>query len=130
VAVFYQVRTRQLLDLLVDEARQRGWFADAVVADRIAELYADLEVTRFCAQRALTAAEGGVESSLTKLWWSDVNQALTACAVDLLGPDAFDEGQPWGYEFLRARANSVEGGTSEVQRSLVAERMLGLPRSR
>ena len=132
VAIFYQVRTRQLLDLLIDQARERGWFADPVIADRIAELYADLEVTRLCAQRALTAVGdgAGAESSLTKLWWSEVNQALTACAVDLLGPDAFDEEQPWGYEFLRARANSLEGGTSEIQRSLVAEQMLHLPRSR
>ena len=129
-AIFFQMRTRQLFDLLVGEVRQRGWFSDQVIADRIAELYADLETTRLCAQRALTAAEGGVETSLTKLWWSEVSQAVTACAVDLLGPDAFEDGQPWEYEFLRARANSIEGGTSEIQRSLVAERMLQLPRSR
>lgn len=129
-AIFFQMRTRQLLDLLVDEVRQRGWFSDPVIADRIAKLYADLETTRLCAQRALTSTEGGVVTSLTKLWWSEVSQAITSCAVDLLGVDAYTEGQPWEYEFLRARANSIEGGTSEIQRSLVAERMLQLPRSR
>ena len=129
-AVFFQMRTRQLFDSLVDEVRKRGWFSDQVIADRIAKLYTDLETTRLCAQRALTAVEGGVETSLTKLWWSEVSQAITSCAIDLLGADAYKDGQPWEYEFLRARANSIEGGTSEIQRSLVAERMLKLPRSR
>lgn len=129
-AVFFQMRTRQLFDQLVDEVRQRGWFADQVIADRMASLYADLETTRLCAQRALTVAEGGAETSLTKLWWSEVSQAITSYAIDLLGPDAYDANQPWEYEFLRARANSIEGGTSEIQRSLIAERMLELPRSR
>lgn len=129
-AIFFQMRTRQMFDALVDEVRQRGWFSDAVIADRIAQLYADLEMTELSAKRALTVAEGGAESSLTKLWWSESNQAITACAIDLLGPDAFGGEQPWGYEFLRARANTLEGGTSEIQRSLVAERMLQLPRSR
>ena len=58
------------------------------------------------------------------------NQALTQLAVDILGADGAARDSPWTYRFLRARANSIEGGTTEILKNIVAERVLGLPKLR
>jgi alkylation response protein AidB-like acyl-CoA dehydrogenase len=60
--------------------------------------------------------------------WSETNQELTQFAADLLGPDALTAGNRWAYELLRARGNTIEGGTTEILKNIVAERVLGLPR--
>jgi alkylation response protein AidB-like acyl-CoA dehydrogenase len=62
--------------------------------------------------------------------WSETNQQLTQFAADLLGPSALTAGGRWAYELLRARGNSIEGGTTEVLKNIVAERVLGLPKAR
>jgi len=133
LAFFLQVRLRQLLDRLIGEARERGLLADPLVADRLGELHLRAEVLRLTAYRGLTAIETygqpGPEGSLTKWMWSDTNQQLTQFAADLLGPDALRAGAPWAYELLRARGNSIEGGTTEILKNIVAERVLGLPRA-
>jgi len=72
----------------------------------------------------------GPEGSLSKLQWADTNQALTEIAGDVLGPEALDPESIWSYRLLRARANSIEGGTTEVLKNIVAERVLGLPKLR
>jgi alkylation response protein AidB-like acyl-CoA dehydrogenase len=134
LAFFLQVRLRQLLDRLVDEAAQRGLLDDPVVADRLGELYLKAEVLRLTAYRGLTAIEKygqpGPEGSLTKWMWSETNQQLTEFAADVLGPAALEAGGSWSYELLRARGNSIEGGTTEVLKNIVAERVLGLPKAR
>jgi alkylation response protein AidB-like acyl-CoA dehydrogenase len=133
LAFFLQVRMRQLLDGLIREAGERGLLDDPVVADRLGELHLRCEVLRLMAYRGLTAIETygqpGPEGSLTKWMWSDTNQQLTQLAVDILGPDALTAGTPWAFELLRARGNSIEGGTTEVLKNIVAERVLGLPRA-
>ncbi|HEY2259158.1 MAG TPA: acyl-CoA dehydrogenase family protein [Solirubrobacteraceae bacterium] len=134
LAFFLQVRLRQLLDRLIDEAAARGLLDDPVVADRLGELHLKAEVLRLTAYRGLTAIEKygqpGPEGSLTKWMWSETNQQLTQFATDLLGPSALQAGGRWAYELLRARGNSIEGGTTEVLKNIVAERVLGLPRAR
>ncbi len=134
LAFFLQVRLRQLLDRLIDEAAGRGLLDDPVVADRLGELHLKAEVLRLTAYRGLTAIEKygqpGPEGSLTKWMWSDTNQQLTQFAADLLGPSALLAGGRWSYELLRARGNSIEGGTTEVLKNIVAERVLGLPKAR
>jgi alkylation response protein AidB-like acyl-CoA dehydrogenase len=131
---FLQVRMRQLLDRLIDEAAREGLLEDPVVADRLGELHLRTEIVRLNAYRGLTAIEKygqpGPEGSLTKWMWSDTNQRLTQLAAELLGPGALRAGDPWAYELLRARGNSIEGGTTEVLKNIVAERVLGLPKSR
>ena len=131
---FLQVRLRQLLDGLIDEAGREGLLEDPVVADRLGELHLRTEIVRLTAYRGLTAIEKygqpGPEGSLTKWMWSDTNQRLTQLAADLLGPRALRAEGPWAYELLRARGNSIEGGTTEVLKNIVAERVLGLPKSR
>ena len=72
----------------------------------------------------------GPEGALTKWMWSETNQQLVQLAADLLGPEALTNGTRWSYELLRSRGNSIEGGTTEILKNIVAERVLGLPRMR
>jgi alkylation response protein AidB-like acyl-CoA dehydrogenase len=134
LAFFLQVRLRNLLDDLIAEAAARGRLADDLVAERLGDLHVRTELLRLTAYRGLTAIEKygqpGPEGSLTKWMWSDANQRLAQLAADILGPDALVTGSPWAYELLRARGNSIEGGTTEILKNIVAERVLGLPRLR
>jgi alkylation response protein AidB-like acyl-CoA dehydrogenase len=134
LAFFLQVRLRQLLDELIAEAAGRGLLDDPVVADKLGDLHVKAEVLRLTAYRGLTAIEKygtpGPEGSLTKWMWSQTNQQLTQLAADLLGPEALTAGSPWSYELLRARGNTIEGGTTEILKNIVAERVLGLPKAR
>ena len=89
------------------------------------------ESIRLLAWKGLTDVERygqpGPEGSLVKWLWSDTNQRLTQLAVDIVGPEALTAGTSWSYELLRARGNTIEGGTTEVLKNIVAERVLGLP---
>lgn len=133
LAFFLQVRLRQALDRLVAAARANGLADDPVVADRLADLHLRTEALRLLAWKGLTAIEThgqpGPEGSLTKWLWSETNQLLVQLSVDVVGTDALAADTRWGYELLRARGNSIEGGTTEIQKSIVAERVLGLPRA-
>ena len=132
LAFFLQVRLRQLLDELVVEAAGRGLLDDPVVADKLGQLHLKAEILRLTAYRGLTTIEKygtpGPEGSLTKWMWSETNQELVQFAADLLGADALTAGNRWAYELLRARGNTIEGGTTEILKNIVAERVLGLPR--
>jgi alkylation response protein AidB-like acyl-CoA dehydrogenase len=132
LAFFLQVRMRQLLDDVIEEAASRGLLEDPLVADKLADLHVKAEILRLTAYRGLTAIEKygqpGPEGSLTKWLWSDTNQQLTQLAADLFGDAAFTSGNRWAYELLRARGNSIEGGTTEILKNIIAERVLGLPR--
>jgi alkylation response protein AidB-like acyl-CoA dehydrogenase len=134
LAFFLQVRLRQMLDELLGEAERRGLLEDPVVADLLGELHVRAEVLRLTAYRGLTQVERygqpGPEGSLTKWMWSETNQQLTQLAAELLGPEALLAGGRWSYELLRARGNTIEGGTTEILKNIVAERVLGLPRAR
>ncbi|HEY1688937.1 MAG TPA: acyl-CoA dehydrogenase family protein [Solirubrobacteraceae bacterium] len=134
LAFFLQVRMRQLLDRLIVQARERGRLGDPLLADRLVGLHMKSEALRLTAYRGLTAIEKygqpGPEGSLTKWMWSQANQELCQLAVDVLGPEALREGAPWAYELLRSRGNTIEGGTTEILKNIVAERVLGLPKAR
>ncbi|MBI4172840.1 MAG: acyl-CoA dehydrogenase family protein, partial [Actinobacteria bacterium] len=129
-----EVSLRKLIAL----ARERG--ADAVQRDRIAQLWIELQALRYTNYRALSqllkTGTPGPEGSVSKLVWSEANQRLTKLALELLGPEAplFEDDAPfggfWQYHQLRSRGNTIEAGTSEVLRNIVAERVLGLPRGR
>jgi alkylation response protein AidB-like acyl-CoA dehydrogenase len=127
-----QIRLRQLLDDLIAVAGERGLLDDARYADQLAELHARCEAIRLMAWKGLTDAERygqpGPEGSLVKWLWSDTNQQATQLAADIVGADALVAGTTWSYELLRARGNSIEGGTTEILKNIVAERVLGLPR--
>ena len=129
-----QKEIKRVAKELLAVARDRGLLEDPIVAQRLGELHCKAEVLRLTAYRGLTAIEKygqpGPEGSLTKWMWSQTNQELTQLAVDLLGPETLAGGSPWAYELLRARGNSIEGGTTEVLKNIVAERVLGLPKAR
>ncbi|MBB4660511.1 acyl-CoA dehydrogenase family protein [Conexibacter arvalis] len=129
---FLQVRLRQQVDALAAEAAARGLLDDPRVADRLGDLHMRAEAIRLTAYRGLTSTEKhgqpGPEGSVTKWMWSEASQELAQLAVDVLGPDALVEGTAWAHELLRSRGNSIEGGTTEVLKNIVAERVLGLPR--
>lgn len=109
---------------------------DPVIRQKIAQAETELEVFRLNNERALSKANAGEtpgpEGSTLKLYWSEMNQRLSQTAMEILGDesqlDSFDHGE-WVYRLLRSRANTIEGGTSEIQRNIVAERVLGLPKS-
>ena len=102
--------------------------------DKVARLKIAIEGLRLGAMRALTATMKvgipGPEGSIAKLQWSSTNQALTELALEVGGTDTLSKGNLWAYRFLRSRANSIEGGTSDVLKNIVAERVLGLPKLR
>ncbi len=130
---FLQVRLRQMLDEVFDAAAAGGMLSDAHVADTLADLHVRTEVLRLTAYRGLSAIEQygqpGPEGSLVKWLWSETNQMLTALAPGIIGPEALTAGTRWSYELLRARGNTIEGGTTEILKNIVAERVLGLPRA-
>jgi alkylation response protein AidB-like acyl-CoA dehydrogenase len=132
LAFFVQARLRQVLDDLFDEAAARGLLDDPLVADRLAELHVKCEVLRLTSYRGLARLQShgqpGPEGSLAKLMWSQCSQQLSQLAIELLGPSALTADSPWSFELLRTRGNSIEGGTSEILKGIVAERVLGLPR--
>jgi alkylation response protein AidB-like acyl-CoA dehydrogenase len=121
------------LDRVVALARRRGVtngrLADLLASEAIEVEALTLTNKRSLAQLKLTGAPGP-EGSAIKLRWSEANQRLTALALELMGPGAAAAEERWRYELLRSRANSIEAGTSEVLRNILAERVLGLPRSR
>jgi alkylation response protein AidB-like acyl-CoA dehydrogenase len=125
---------RQSLDALVELAIERGRAGDPLVRDRIARLKIGIEGLRLGAMRALTQTMKvgipGPEGSIAKLQWSDTAQALNQLALDIGGVDALAVGNEWSYRYLRSRANSIEGGTGDVLKNIVAERVLGLPKLR
>jgi alkylation response protein AidB-like acyl-CoA dehydrogenase len=116
--------------------------SDPVVRDRLAQLYIESEIFRLTNYRGLTKimkrGVPGPEGSLGKWHWAEINQALMELMIELQGPygqlvegapHAFADGE-WQYHFLRTRANSIEGGTTEILKNIVAERVLGLPKLR
>ncbi len=75
---------------------------------------------------ALSGRPPGAEGSVIKLAWSQSDQAMSATALDVLGMDALSDG--WGHGLLTSRSLSIAGGTTEVNKNIIGERVLGLPR--
>jgi len=134
LAFALQVGIQIALRELVAAARESGAAVDPVVRQRLAQLYIEAQALRLNAYRGLTATmkrgAPGPEGSLGKWHWAEVNQALTELALDLAGARAQLGDDQWAYRFLRARGNSIEGGTTEILKNIVAERVLGLPRAK
>ena len=111
-----------------------------MIRDQIAQQWIDLQALRFTNYRSLTALQKtgvpGPEGSVAKLHWSETNQRLTKLAQSISGLAAQLDGEGgvwdgyWAYQQLRSRGNTIEAGTSEVLRNIIAERVVGLPRSR
>ena len=119
---------------LADLIHATGRGSDPVVVERFGRLRVEAETLRLNGLRALSRViETGVpgpEGALAKWQVAELNQQVTALAMELRGIDAPLVDSPWTYRFLRARANSIEGGTTEILKNILAERVLMLPRSR
>lgn len=126
-----QVVHEVFLDELVRTADRLGTLEDPEVADALAVAFVELRLLRLHNWRTLTrlsrGAEPGPESSWVKLAWTDMTQHLSAAALAVLDDDGQLDG-PWARQYLWSRAASIAGGTSEIQRTIIGERILGLPR--
>ncbi|HVU73745.1 MAG TPA: acyl-CoA dehydrogenase family protein [Mycobacteriales bacterium] len=135
-----QVGFARELDALCAVAKQNGKADDPLVRDRLAQAWIGLRVMRYHALVSLGNAEAGVppgtEASVSKLLWATWHQQLGELAMDVLGVGAtVADGEPyeldeWQRLYLFTRSDTIYGGSHEVQRGIVAERGLGLPRSR
>jgi len=120
---------------LIGLAREKN-VDDPLLLDRVATEWIELQALKFTNYRSLTALMKtgipGPEGSVSKLHWSEANQRLTKLALEMLGEEAQIWGADgdWQYQQLRSRGNTIEAGTSEILRNIIAERVLGLPRSR
>ena len=135
-----QVLHQAAIDALAKTCARRGRATDPLVRQRLARSWIDVEIFRLHNARTLArlarGEEIGAESSIVKLFWAGMSQRLSETAIDVLGPDALltadDEGAVdggrWARGLLSTLANSIMGGTSEIQRNIIGERILGLPR--
>ena len=119
-------------ETFIQELFERCSFADDdLLVDELVQSFVDLRVLRLHNWRTLSrlarGEEPGAESSWVKLQWSNMTQHLSQTAVDLLGEEGQLEGK-WSRQYLWSGAASIAGGTSEVQRTISGERILGLPR--
>jgi alkylation response protein AidB-like acyl-CoA dehydrogenase len=115
---------------------------DPRVRQQLAQFYVDLQGLKYTLYRSFsTILRGGTpgpEGSVSKIAWSELNQRMHEFAMQVQGPanqlagrqtHSVESGR-WQYGYLRSRANTIEAGTSEIQRNILAERVLGLPRAR
>ncbi len=142
---------RTELDRLLALATERGKNTDPLIRQRLAWCYSQVEIMRFLGLRTLTGflagASPGPEGSIFKLFWSEYHRKVTELSVDILGADAMvptgrwpttafqadDVGAPndsasWVGTFLSARAGTIYAGTSQIQRNILGEMVLGLPK--
>ena len=140
-----QVRLRITLEGLIDMARKvekSGLLLtkDPVMRQKLAQLWIDTESLKYTGARAITkllkGEMPGPEASAGKMVWVETHQRLQELAMEIQGPysqlmggsDWALDGGSWQYTFLRSRANSIEGGTTEIQKNIIGERLLGLPK--
>jgi alkylation response protein AidB-like acyl-CoA dehydrogenase len=140
-----QVRLRIAVDGVIELARRmekdgRIITRDPVMRQKLAQLWIDTESLKYTGARAVTrllrGEMPGPEASTGKMGWVETHQRLQELAMEIEGPysqlakgseRSVDNGL-WQYSFLRSRANSIEGGTTEIQKNIIGERVLGLPK--
>jgi alkylation response protein AidB-like acyl-CoA dehydrogenase len=145
------IRYEADLARLIELARSRGATSDPLIRQRLAWCYAKVQIMRYLGYRALTGwlngATPGPEGSIGKLYWSEYHKAHTELAMDILGLDGLvptgrppstafqtdDAGAPnstasWAGVFLNARAGTIYAGSSQIQRNILGEIVLGLPK--
>jgi alkylation response protein AidB-like acyl-CoA dehydrogenase len=141
-----QIIYKRNMDRLIELSRKfqrngRPVAQDPLVRQKLAQCYAEIEIMRLNQMRAFSriSATGlpGPEGSIQKIFWSELNQRFQQVAQEMLGqygqiesPDdhAVDRGM-WAYGYLRSRGNTIEAGTSEIQRNIIGHFVLGLPKS-
>lgn len=141
-----QIIYKRNMDRLIELASRfhrngRPAIEDPLIRQKLAQCYAEIEIMRLNQMRAFSriSATGvpGPEGSIQKIFWSELNQRFQQAAQEILGPYgqiegpdplAVDQGM-WAYGYLRSRGNTIEAGTSEIQRNIIGHFVLGLPKS-
>jgi alkylation response protein AidB-like acyl-CoA dehydrogenase len=131
-----QVGFARELAAVVSSAEENGTIDDPVIADRLAQARIGLEVLRVHALRTLSAYESGSagpEASVAKLVWARWHRELGELAMDVIGGPALTVGPDYALDglqslFLFSRADTIYGGSDEIQRNIIAERVLGMPK--
>ncbi len=129
------VACRRVLRELAAEARENGRWDDPVLRRRLGRLNAEFRALWRLTQWNVSEAERGggvpgVAGSVFKLRYSHARQDLYDAAADVLGPESLDLGRPWVLDRLSSLSYTIAAGTSQIQRNIVAERILGLPKGR
>ena len=145
------IRYQRELDRLIELAREHGVADDPIIRQRLAWCYSKVQIMKYLGQRTLTqflaGHHPGPDGAISKLYWSEYHTQVTELAVDILGADAlFAEGRPpssafqtddpgapnssasWVGTFLNARAGTIYAGSSQIQRNIIGEMILGLPK--
>ena len=145
------IRFQYELDRLLLLAKERGLTADPIIRQKLAWCYGKVAIMRYLGLRVLTqflnGHQPGPDAGITKLYWSEYHRTVTELAVDILGADALvpdgrkptsafgadDAGAPnssasWVDTFLNARAGTIYAGSSQIQRNIIGEMVLGLPK--
>jgi alkylation response protein AidB-like acyl-CoA dehydrogenase len=132
----HQLSFRRELDRIVALAQQNGRSGDPVIRQRLARAHVELSIMRYNTLRSLSGVDGPVappEASIAKLYWASWHRSLGELALSVMGPSAtvLDDGP---YEmnelqrsFLFSRAETIYGGSNQIQRNIIGERVLGLP---
>jgi alkylation response protein AidB-like acyl-CoA dehydrogenase len=132
----HQLSFRRELDALVAEARATGRSTDPVIRQRLARAFAELEILRWNTLRSLSSIDGPVappEASIAKLYWATWHRSMTDLAIDVRGvAGQVVAGFPYELDdiqraFLFSRSETIYGGSNQIQRNIIGERVLGLP---
>jgi alkylation response protein AidB-like acyl-CoA dehydrogenase len=128
-----QVGFQRDLDALVELARANGAYDDPVLHDRLARAQVELEVIRLNALRTLAEEQAPQQASIAKLLWARWHRSLGELAMQVRGVDSLTTGpdhdlDEWQRLFLFSRADTIYGGSDEIQLNVLAERVLGLPK--
>jgi alkylation response protein AidB-like acyl-CoA dehydrogenase len=150
-AAVFPLKFRTELDRLIAMAKERGRASDPVVRQRIAWCHSKVEVMRYLGMRTLTqflaGKTPGPDAAVFKIYWSEYHRIVTELAVDILGADgmapsgrwpassfqtddagAANDSASWAGTFMNARAGTIYAGSSQVQRNIIGEMILGLPK--
>jgi alkylation response protein AidB-like acyl-CoA dehydrogenase len=132
-----QLNFQNELDAIVEVAKRNGKAEDPLIRQRLADAWIGLRLQRYNALRTLSDAEGPElerAAMITKIFWATWHRELGKLAMDVLGAEAeITEGEPYGLSrlqrlFLFTRSDTIYAGSNEIQRNIIAERVLGLPR--
>ena len=132
-----QLSFRNELEQVIELAKENGAADDPVMRQRLADAWIGLEIMRYNALRMLSTSDGAAvsrEAMITKIYWASWHRDLGKLAMDVLGPESeIAEAAPYDLTrlqrlFLFTRSDTIYAGSNEIQRNIIAERALGLPR--
>ncbi|HXN61264.1 MAG TPA: acyl-CoA dehydrogenase family protein, partial [Acidimicrobiales bacterium] len=138
----HQLSFRRELDRLLAVAKENGRACDPIVRDRLAQAHIELTIMRYNTLRSLAGIDGPVappEASIAKLYWGSWHRALGELSLGILGTagtvldgEALPENEGYALNdfqrsFLFARSETIYGGSNQIQRNIIGERVLGLP---